>query len=176
MSAEPQRNTTLVQRCQDQIALWQLIDEQGGEITPVMEKWIAEIDTAIASKADGYKAVLDSLDDEVARLKTRAKDFSEASKSVERIGDRIRDRMKFAIKALGVDEVVGTDYRFKLVKARAALVVDEAELPAKFLMQITQTVPDRTRIASAMESGEFVPGAHYEESFALRSYVVKKGK
>lgn len=168
-------STSLIKRAEEQIALWQLLEETGGELTPTMEVWLNEISTNLMDKVDGYKVVLDDLETESTRLKERAKGFQDAARSIDGIQAQIKDRMKAAMTIMGVDEVSGQDYRFKLSRVKPALVIVQDELPESYLMEVRTLVPDKDRLRADLETGGFIPGARFEQNVALRAYVNKKG-
>ncbi len=166
---------TLLARADDQIALWHLIEENNGELSPVMEEWLAEIETGLATKVDRYRDMMGDLDSEEARLRHKASEFQAAAQSVAQVSKGLRDRIKHVMQRLGVDEVKGELYRFKMTSLAPKLVIeDEAKVPAELKMVVTETVLDKDRIREALDAGIEVAGARLEPVFGLRDYVSKK--
>ncbi len=165
---------TLVARAEDQIALWQLIEESGGELTPTVEAWLKEIETGLATKVDSYRNFIEDLQDEGAKLRRRAQELAGAAQSLERLADSMRDRIKFVMQQLGTDEVKGEFYRFKLSELKPKMVIDDlAKIPLDLLMTVTETVVDKERIRGLLDAGVAVPGARLEPVKSLRDYVNK---
>lgn len=154
------------------------IAEAGGELTPELEALFDQIGGDLQIKADSYAFVMDKLEAEAEFWKARADSFARVSKSCDRLRDRMKDAIKAAMVQLKRDEIEGVDFRFKLSSSsRPKLVLDEQLLPASWKMPVTELVPDKKRIVTALDSGEQVPGARYEEVKSLRKYVnTKRGK
>lgn len=154
------------------------IAEAGGELTPELEALFDQVGGDLQVKADSYAFVMDKLEAEAEFWKARADSFARVSKSCDRLRDRMKDAIKAAMVQLKRDEIEGVDFRFKLsTSSRPKLVLDEAILPAAWKMPVTELVPDKERIVTALDSGEAVPGARYEEVKSLRKYVnTKRGK
>ena len=154
-------------------AIEQAIAEAGGELSPEIEAALANIDIAVASKVDGYNAVMDRLDALAAYWKAEADKRAKIAKSVSAASDRLNANIKAAMLKMGKDEVIGNDVRFKLAKTKGRLVINEQELDPSFKMEIRDVVPDKERIKTALEDGFSVSGATLEPSFSLRSYTIK---
>lgn len=166
-------NKTLIQRADDQVALWDLIKESEGEITPTIQDWLDEVETALSSKVDSYNNFLEALNAEAESLRAKSQGFAAAARSIERIADFLKDRIKLTMVKLGTNEIKGNDYRFKLAKGSDKLVINDSEIPESFKMQITQLIPDKERIKNALLTGEHVSGAKLDPVYSLRSYIVK---
>jgi hypothetical protein len=167
-------NTTLVQRAHDKVALYQLLEETGGELNETLEKWLAEIETGLVEKVDGYEFFLSEVAADRDRLKDQAKQYREAADSLDRLLERAKDRIKFTMRHLGVDELRGTLHRFKLSKAAPRLVIVDAELPASYTTVVTTVEADKDRIKEDLAKGVAIPGVTQVEGFALRTYVNKE--
>ena len=60
------------------------------------------------------------------------------------------------------------EFTIKLQKnARRVVIDDEDELPAVYVKEKLEFVPDKLAIKEALKSGETVPGAHLEQSNRL---------
>jgi hypothetical protein len=78
------------------------------------------------------------------------------------------------MQAMGTDEIIGEDVKFKLSRLAPKLVIEEEKLPSAFKMQVVTYVPDKDRIKSELEAGGSVEGAKMEEVFSLRKYPARK--
>lgn len=170
------RGVSLMKRIDDKIAIWQSIKDFDGEVAPFVENWLNDVETSISTKVDSYKFTQEELDLEAERLREEARRIITAARTVEAISEALTSRIKIAMVKLGTDEISGERYRFRLTNVKPELVIDKSKLPPEFLIQITSSEPDKERIRALLTIGESVPGAHLEESKALRSYVMKGGK
>lgn len=157
-------------------ALSRMLAETGGEITPEIESLMSNVDVKLPEKVDGYAVVMERLELEAKYWKDKAASYSLMAKSLASLQDKLKERLKEAIKALGVDEIHGNDVRFKLSGVKPALVLDESKLDPSYLMTVTETVPDKERIRAALQEGAEISGASLVQSVSLRSYLNKKAK
>lgn len=165
-----------MKRAQDKIALYELIDESKGEVNETIENWLKEVEKNVTEKVDHYKWVQDELEAEVERLKEESKKLYGAANSIENIVTRLKDRLKFVMRSMATDELLGSTYRYKLSKSAPRLVVDESRLPSSYAIVKSYTETDKERIKEELNAGKTIPGAHFEEVFSLRSYVTKGSK
>lgn len=163
---------SLIKRTEDKLTLWELIASTGGELTPVLEAWLDEVEKNLQTKVDQYKFFQDELKSEIQRLKAEATELSTAARSLERVEDALKSRIKDAMIKLGVTEMRGQSYRFKLSDSAPSLIIDdETRIPGA--MTLVKIEPDKALIKSELLAGTVVPGARLQASHQLRTYVNK---
>lgn len=168
---------SLQKRVEDKLALWQLIHDCDGEITPQLETWLKEVDTQIATKIDSYVYFLDDISSEATRLQEEARALSDASRSLDRVYEALKDRIKQSMMVLGENELGGQKWRFKLVRSmNGPIEVDPSLVPKKYEKTTIVKELDRKQIKADLLAGEDVPGATLTESVQLRNYVNKGAK
>jgi hypothetical protein len=174
---EPQqpKHNTLISLAQEAMQLSQAILEAGGELTPEVEAALTANTQALVTKLDGYVYIQDRLEMEAAHWKTRAEQCMSVSRTYSSARERLRESVKRVMIEMDQTDLRGSEHRFKLVKSKPRLVINEAEIPAEYQMQVTTMVPDKERIREDLEMGATIPGARFEESFRLTDYVNKKG-
>jgi hypothetical protein len=145
-----------------------LLMEAGGELTPELETRLDVNTQLLPAKVDAYNYIIDELESQ-AELWKRRKDASAAiQKRFDSQAERLRNRIKFAMKEMGTTEIAGRQYKFQLRKSAPKLVIDnEAAIPAEFKMIVQTTITDTDRIKSALVDGFEVPGAKLEENGSL---------
>lgn len=163
---------TLMSIADDALALERLILEAGGELSPELEAWIAEIDTKLSQKADAYSFVMDRFESTAKLLRERAEKFTVAARSLDSASKRINERIKAAIMSMERTEVRGTDIVFKLQRSAPALELDEKQIPQEY--QILTYAPDKKRITEELKAGKQIPGASLRQSYSLRTHVNKE--
>lgn len=163
---------SLIQIAQDSAALEELLQETGGELTETLDTFLAEIETGIATKADGYYSMMDHLGATAERFRKRAEAYRGAAKSAENVVENMKIRIHAAMKLMGVQEIEGNSIRFKIQNSPASLLIsDAAKLPAD--LQIVTVTADTTRIKAALKAGETIPGCELVQGTHVRSYLKK---
>ena len=158
----------------DSLALDEILYERSGEITDqetsaIVDQFMSEILSDLAHKSDSYKFKIDQLDDAVQRMNTNAKQFSQVAKSISNIANSMQNRMKNAIIDLGVTEIIGNTFKFKLAKTAGSVVIEnENLLPATYCREKTSIEIDKVAIKEDLKIGKLVPGAKIVEGFSLR--------
>lgn len=171
-----ENNKSLPQLVQTSQVLIQALLESNGEITPEIEAALIEVDVKLPQKIDNYQAVLDRLDMESEYWSARAESFAKMAKGCKSAKERLKDSLKFAMKALETDELIGNDCRFKLSNSKPKMIIDQIELEPSYYMQVTTTEVDKKKIEEDLKLGVPVKGARLEEVKSIRSYLNKGSK
>ncbi len=163
----------LIQIAQDQAALDELLQSVEGELTPILEGFLDEVQTNLAVKADNYASMLDSISDTAKRYRARAEEYRQAAKAAENVVERMKDRIYVAMRMMGVQEVHGKSIRFKLQNSPPHLVFDGnlMNLPAEY--KIVTVTADNEKIKQDLKDGKPVPGARLEQGQHVRRYLNK---
>ena len=167
-------NLTLYKIEQDALALEQLIYEAGGEVCPALETFMEEVQKNLEVKVDAYNAVIERMELSSDLMKSKSRQYGVVAQTMANTAERLKDRIKASMLALGKEEITGEDIRFKLSNTKPALVLEE-KIDSAYMMQITETVPDKERIRAALVDGFAVTGAQLIVSKSLRRYAAKKG-
>lgn len=144
-----------------------------GAASEELETMFSRLEIQLPVKVEGYHGFMQRLEQLAEYYAARSDEMIRVARSCSRLKDRLKDNLKLAMRTLGVDEIFGLDHRFKLVKAKSALKIDEMVLPDSWLMEVVTHVPDKERIRTALEAGEQIPGAVLEDVRSLRPYVNK---
>lgn len=147
------------------------LTESFGEITDDVGAALLKLEQKLPNKADGYKFVIDDLKSEGALWKKRAADFTAIARAFEKYAETMQQAILGACQQMGVDEILGHEYRWKLQRAKPTVIIDdEAKIPSghKLIVQTTQIKKDG--ILEDLKQGLPVPGAHLEESLFVRCY------
>jgi hypothetical protein len=149
--------------------------ESGGEVSEEIEAYLTSVEKDLANKVDAYHAVMGRAEAGADYFKARADEFYAASKVLSNFQSRLKDRIKGAIQLMGKTEIAGEDIVFKLSRVKPSLVIESQDsLPQSYLMVVTETVPDKDAIRTAIEQGATIPGAVLKENVSLRTSVNKK--
>ena len=162
---------TLTQLASEAIELVHIIMKNGGEITPEIEERLEVNSKSIMSKVDGYVAIEDQFQAQADLCRSKANVWSKVAKTFEGRIEKLRSNIKFCMKEMEKDEILGKENRYVLSKSVPKLVIDsEDEIPNEFKMIVQKTELDKEKIKQALINGFEVPGAHIEENGTLRVY------
>lgn len=145
-----------------------MLMESNGELTPELESRLMINEQALLTKADGYIYIIEELESQSALWKRRKDACAALQKRFETQVERLKSRIKEAMRLMGKTEVTGSLYKFQLRKSQPRLVIiHDDEIPADCKMIVQTTVVDKEKVKSALISGLDVPGATLEESGSL---------
>lgn len=166
-----EKDSTLFELVHLSHQIQQALVESFGEVTPDMEKSIAKLHEKLPDKADGYKFFIDDLKAQAEVWNDRAATLSSIAKAFMNYTEKLKYSLKMACVELGVDELKGNQYRWKLVNnAPSVIVDDEAKIPSNFKEIVQTTKLRKDLLSEALKSGAAVPGAHLEQGTHVRPY------
>ena len=160
----------------DALALEALILESGGELCPALESFMAEIETALATKCDSYAAVYDRFESEAKTFRERAETFRAAAKSMEAASERLKTRIFETMTKLGLEEINGGSWRWKIQNSPASMVIDPNFIPKEYEIIKTEIVYDKDKIKADMAAGTLVEGVTLTQGKHVRKYIAKGSK
>mgnify|MGYP001561026313 CR=1 FL=1 len=166
--------TTLLSAAADARALEVLLQEAQGELSPELESWMDEVEKTVAGKVDAYHYILSRLEANEDHLRIEASALEAAARSIAKVRENMKARIKMAMLTMDTDEIKGSAWRFKLSPAQPRLVVDdEGKIPKDYM--VVSYSPDKDKLKAAIKSGAAIEGVHIETTDALRTYPNKSG-
>lgn len=169
--AESKSLIALVKEAQ---TLFQVLAENGGELTPELETMLANIDVKLPEKIDAYKVMLDRAEAEEAYWRKRADEMQSIARGLANLQASLKDRLKFVARETNQSELVGHEYKFKIANGKSKLVIDEKKLDTAYMMQVVTQEIDKKRIEEDLRIGVPVAGASLEETKSIRAYLNKR--
>lgn len=138
----------------DFLALEALLLEAGGEVTPEIEAWMAENDTNLEAKVDGYASLIEEWSADAAKWKAEEVRVATHRKTLENAAARLKARLVGELVAM--DRLKVETPRFKVAVQRAAstveVLVDASVLPPQFRREIPATIEaDKTALRAALK-------------------------
>ena len=160
-------NKSLYQITVQQQELFNFILESEGEITP-------DVEESLKLNAENFEAKIRgciwqvkksehtniAIDEEIARLQG-------IKKRNEKLVDRLKESMKFALETFGESKKVDT-FTLSLRKSKSVEILDMELLPATYITSKTTISADKKAIKEAIESGLSIPGATIKENHNLQ--------
>lgn len=152
-----------------------MLIEANGEITEEIENLLAIKDVQLPQKVDSYSLITDRFEKIEEYYKIKAAEFIAISKAAGKVQDRLKDGLKHAMQEMGINELKGFDYRFKLSATNPKVVIDdETQIEDSYCAFIKK--PESKRIAEDLKLGIPVKGARLEQSYSLRKYLNRGDK
>lgn len=156
---------TLYEITSDMRAIDQLLDECGGDVSDervlqAIENWMAELDTNLRDKVDGYAAYISELLAKALARKAEAKRLTQLAKANENAAKRLKERLMWALEERGVSKVETPLYVVSVAKnggkAPLDIQVPATELPMEY--QKVEYSPANDSIRNALEQGIEIDG------------------
>lgn len=172
--------STLVEILKEDQALTELMLETDGviesdQIEAIVDRWMAEIRSNLALKADGYAFKKKALERRAELFKAEAEAFKAASKTMIDFAERLKDRMKQVMIDMDQPQIDGNLYKFSLQQGSISVFIDDENLiPAIYTRQKVTVEIDKDSIKKAIQQGIKVPGAHLERGINLRTTLRKE--
>lgn len=147
----------------DLFALYNEIENNGGEMTPELEAQLEISEAERTTKGEGYVHVIRQLKSKSELIKAEIKRLQEIAKHYENSAEKLSDRLLQSVINHGA---IKTDFvSISTRKSKSVSITDEAVIPAEFLR--VKTEPNKTAIKEAIESGMEVEGALIVENYSL---------
>lgn len=171
------QNKSLAELVSSAADLESALIESGGEVTEEVEKLLALWETDFSEKIDGYAVIMERFKMATDYWKQQAALMSQMEKSCQKLEERLKERLKWGMKEMDVNEVTGDTYRFKLSVLKPKVVIDDSDVvPDEFKEKVIEYKIVKDKISDALKAGKNVPGVHTEETISVRRYLVKKEK
>lgn len=142
-----------------------------GELTADIEPILMENESIVAERVDAYYFVIEKLKSEMEFFKLEAERMEKIADRLKSTQERLRARLKEAMHVLGENEIKGNYRRFVLTPGKKALVINESEIPAAYMMTKTDVIPDKEKIREYLEADNKLDFAHLEDTLVLRNYA-----
>lgn len=147
----------------DLFALYNEIENNGGEMTTELETQLEITEAERMTKGEGYVYVIKQLRSQAELLKAEAKRLQEIAKHYEASAEKLADRLLQSVIAHGA---IKTDFvSISTRKSKSVSITDESLLGAEYLR--IKTEPNKTAIKEALEAGQEVQGALIVENYSL---------
>ena len=158
---------SLYQITADQLELFNQIDEMEGELTPELEETLKINADNFQEKARGYIWHIKKLESDNITINEELNRLERIEKRNNKMIDRLKENMKFAIEIFGESQKVDT-FTLSLRKSKSVEIIDADVIPESFrVIKTTETI-NKTEIKKAIESGLIVPGATIKENNNLQ--------
>lgn len=164
----PVRRRSLLDISDDIMALDDLLDECGGDVTDVegaIDQWFGELGIERDRKLDGYASLIAELTNRAEVRETRAAEMTELARLDKKKVEFLKSRLLMFFQAHAIERVDTERFRFTRCKngGRQPMWIEEAEkLPDEFRRTVIEYKPETDKIREALAKlpeGEGLPFA-----------------
>jgi len=161
---------TLYEITSDMRAIDQLLDECGGDVSDervlqAIEDWIAELDTNLRDKVDGYAAYISELLAKAAARRAESRRLATLARYNENAAERLKERLMWALQERDIKKVETPRYVVSWQAAGGKVGLDvqipASELPEEYRM--IEYKPANDSIRNALEQGIEIEGCNLME-------------
>lgn len=161
----PEKRRTLFALAADMLALHDLLEECGGDITneataAAVDAWFAENKERLHEKVDSYVALIREYEARSVALKAEADRLISRRRTTDNAIDGLKTRLQMAMEAMGTAKI-DTDENTVQIQANggkpAMDIIDEDAIPEEF-GELAWTL-NKDKVRAALEAGQAVPGA-----------------
>jgi len=167
-------NKSLIQITNEFLELDRMLIESGGELNEEIENALALNQKDLQVKVDKYKLYMDHLKQRTEYFKDLETEARDARKVFENSSDKLKDRIKYMMNTLNVNEIDGEAFRFKLIEGKDKVVInDQTAIPQDYFIPVTSFTLDKEKLLQDLQSGLKIDGVDIEVIKTLRTYLKK---
>ncbi|SDH85539.1 virus Gp157 [Aneurinibacillus thermoaerophilus] len=137
-------------------------EEQAVSLADTLES----IEEAIEAKVENIAKMIKTMDAEAKALKEEEQRLAARRKALEARMDGLKQYALSTLEQAGLTKVKGAILTVGIRNNRPSVVVDEAALPAEFLIPQPPKA-DKQRLYELLKDGQVIPGARLEASCSL---------
>lgn len=142
----------------DQLLINEMLEANGGELTPEIEEAMQITEENFLEKAEAYGATIAEYDAQTEVIAAEIKRLTAYKKTCENVSKRMKERMAEAMQAFNTDKVTAGTFRFSFRKSTAVVVENEDMIPEEFFK--TERTLDKRALMDALKGDEyFITGA-----------------
>lgn len=158
---------SLYQITQQEIELFNQIEELDGELTQELEEALKINAENFEAKARGYIWHIKKLEADNVTINEELNRLERIEKRNNKMIDRLKENMKFALEIFGESQKVDT-FTLSLRKSKSVEILDSELIPEAYRVVKTTETINKTEIKKAIESGLTVAGATIKENQNLQ--------
>ena len=145
--------------------LCELLEENGGEITPEIEEMLAINADNFVVKAEGYAEMIAYYSQMADVAKARKQQMDNAQKVFENAAKRMKERMLQAMLEYDLPKVEIGLHKLTVRSSKAVEITDEAKIPNNYIKVATSI--DKSALRADLMAGKVVEGAELKENKSL---------
>lgn len=141
----------------EQLRINELLEESGGELTPEIEEALIINEENFIAKSEGYIETIAKYKALAEAAKVRTEEYQRIKRTAENIEKRLKERMQWAMEALGRDKVEIGLHKLSFRTSTAVNITDEAHIPNQYIK--VETKIDKESLKRDLKAGLAIEGA-----------------
>lgn len=163
--SQDQKTATL----NDLLNSWQKIQltivERLGEIDPLTDELLINLEEEIATKIDKYGFMIERFEHEAELYKEKAERYTKLKQANAKYAEYMREKIKGFLLTTNQNELQGSDYKVSIRNSTPKYVYDLTKLPS-FYKQIEEHA-NAALIKLELKEGKVIPGVEKIETKAM---------
>ena len=155
---------TLYDLTTEQMVINQLLEENGGELTPELEEALMITEENLSQKTEGYCKAIAIYNNEAAGLKAEIERLTAKKKTAEKAVERMKDSLLDCMKRLNLEKINAGTFTVSTRKSKSVEILDESLIPMDYKKEVTTITVDKAAIKKAIDNGVDVEGAKLNEN------------
>lgn len=148
---------TLYNIASEDIRICEMLEENGGELTPEIEEALLINEENFVAKVDSYCEVIMSYKAKAEAIANRIKELTTMKRVCENIEKRVKDRLAQGLVLMGRDKVEIGLHKVSFRSSTAVNITDEAHIPNQYIK--VETSIDKATLKKDLANGIEVEGA-----------------
>lgn len=149
---------TLYELEQKQIRINEMLEENGGELTPELEAELQIQDFEINEKFESYCKAIKSYEAAILGFKSEIERLKSRKETAERAIAHMKEAMLNAMDLFKLTKIQAGIFTISTRKSQSLDVLDESLVPDKFKSEVTTIKVDKNSIKDALKNGEKIEG------------------
>lgn len=146
--------------------LCEMLEENGGEITPEIEEALCINADNFVTKADGYCEIIAKYAQMSAMAGERIKQLQTVKRIAENAERRMKERLQMAMVEYNLQKLECGVHKLSLRSSQAVEIIDEVKIPNEFI-KVTTSV-DKSALRTALLAGATIEGAELKTNTSLQ--------
>lgn len=152
---------TLYTITEDQRLLNEMLEANGGELTPEIEEAMQITEDNFIAKAEAYGATISEYDAQADVCAQEIKRLTAYKRTCENVSKRMKERLTDAMHTFNTDKVTAGTFRFSFRKSTAVVIENEDIIPENYFK--TERTLCKKELMDALKAGEVIAGASLEQ-------------
>lgn len=145
----------------------ELIDN-GGELTPEIEKSLEISNAELETKSTGYSVVIRSLKYENDVINQEIKRLQSLKKSRENTIEKLKNALEYSMSVFGIEEIKTEMNKINFRKSSSLEILDVDKVPNKYKTLVTDIKIDKNQIKKDLKDGVEIAGVQLLENKNLQ--------
>ena len=157
---------SLYEIAEDQRLLNEMLEANGGELTPEIEEAMQITEENMTAKAEAYGATIAEYDAQAEICASEIKRLMAYKKTCENVSKRMKERLSDAMLAFNTEKLNAGTFRFSFRKSTSVAIDDETLIPEQYF-KVERTL-SKKELSEALKGGVMIAGARLEQKQTLQ--------